>query len=219
MWLQLFLGIGGFLVTAASVFYAYKSYLRSKLKCLKVTTSEPIALISLADNFAEDIEIRMGGEVIEQAFLTRFRFTNTGVRAIRNPARFDAYERPINIPLNSDVKLLKASISDASPDSLDISVLRDPQHRVVVSPVLLNEGNSFVLNLVTDSIIDVKPDWHIEDVEREDEEDQVEKPRRISRSDKAVILYSVFVTTAVTAIIILAFLTRLLLFIADLITP
>lgn len=83
----------------------------------------------------------------DDIIITTVKFINTGKAAIEK----SDFEKPISIDFTNDSKILDVIIGDKKPDSIDIQYTFN-NNKVVVSPLLLNSGDTFAFNVISDGI-------------------------------------------------------------------
>lgn len=154
-----------------TIVLAILQYRQRRKKILTIIEFEPIQLVSVKPDVQQPVQILFNGHLVEDVQTLNYTFTNTGVGSITNPEGFTV-QKPIHVALNEDAILLSASISNRKPNTLDVNWQRKG-NKIVITPVLLLEKNSFSLSIIAGTLKSHPVICHIEDVEVKHDSDAV----------------------------------------------
>lgn len=121
-----------------------------------------VQLIGVKSDIREKVKVYYDGTLVPELWLIALRFRNSGTQPLRLPPEFTAYERPVNVAFSPEPDILDPAVIENSPENLTVSVKRDGA-KVVVEPALLNPGDSFTVNLVSNGNT-YQVDWRVEGV-------------------------------------------------------
>lgn len=126
-------------------FTAYWIFLKEKKK--KELSYEVLSnsnIITVQDEFKDDVEVTFKGKKINNLWLILVKFTNTG----NTPIESKDFDRPISLIIEKNSKIFHFEYSSLIPSDLPIQ-LDSKENAVVISPLLLNMNDSFVIQLIT----------------------------------------------------------------------
>lgn len=103
-----------------------------------------ITVVDLADSVLQNIEVKYKGQSLKSLDFVTFKLTNSGDLPIR-PADYDS---PLAISLDQTAEVLRATVVEASPRAMQIEIV-ESKHGLQIRPMLLNAGDYFVLQLMT----------------------------------------------------------------------
>ena len=131
------------IVSAISIHQAY--YYGSKSLTYDIIDAKWLTKISQKSN---KIKVLYEDKVAkDDIIITTVKFINTGKAAIEK----NDFVKPISIDFTDDSKILDVIIGDKKPDALDVKYTFS-NNKVTVSPLLLNSGDTFAFNIISDGI-------------------------------------------------------------------
>lgn len=170
--------IVGALALILSVFIFFWSRRRPKISYLIDLTK----IIHVQGVSPGELAIHFKGCPVSTLVLCSIRIKNTG----NFPVKIEDWQKPLEISFPQEVNILDSRISAASTDELDIEFSVDQQRIIKISPVLLNQKDGFILEVLTDNEIKPRVSARIFDVEKLDEV----RPEKNSLTFLGLILFS-----------------------------
>jgi hypothetical protein len=112
-------------------------------KSLKVEMLAKIPLLSIHEEIATRIQVKIDGKIVNNIYLLNFRIVNNG----NQPIPSNDFERPISLFLGEHTNLIEASIQNVFPNSIKPSIEKHGNH-VILNPLLLNPNDFIVIKLI-----------------------------------------------------------------------
>lgn len=113
-------------------------------KDLRYRNYESVSLVTDRSS-AENIQIIVGGNLVDNPHLTSFEVMNIGRMTIVP----DDFIEPLKIYLSDNTKIFSANVSTAHPAGLNPSLDYD-KNCIKVNPLLMNGGDSFKISVITE---------------------------------------------------------------------
>jgi hypothetical protein len=125
-------------------------------------------LVTKEEEIKGSLQIVFEGKPVEDVRLLEIKIINSG----NMPIVSSDYERPVSLFLGDQARILTATVSETFPQSLQATVESKGQ-AVVLSPVLLNGGDSITLKMLISHLgRDIKVDSRIAGVKEIHESDR-----------------------------------------------
>jgi hypothetical protein len=129
------------LAVACSIYFMNREF-----KSLGVTILTNTVLAKVEPSVASDITLLYKGKPADSLSLVTVKIENTGNRTIW---RTD-YDRPIRLVFPATTEIVDASVVEASPLHIDVSITKE-QNIAIIDPVMLNQGDRFIIRLLVNN--------------------------------------------------------------------
>ena len=136
------------IIAAAAGSWALWNRYRNR-KDIRFVLISNTSLVSIRREAQERIQVLFDGNKIEDARLAVVRIFNQG----RVPVNPNDFTEPLTIDAGPNSTLVTADVTDLVPPNLRVSAYVD-DNKVKIDPVLLNEGDSFTVNVIGSNISD-----------------------------------------------------------------
>ena len=140
------------LIALVSILISIIVYLKQRIRkslSYKILSLNP--LLSVKEEIKSDLQIMYRGEPVEQVHLIVAKIINTG----NLPILSKEYERPISLSFGEEAQILTFEITEKEPDNLRPSA-KIEEKRVVLTPILLNRGDSVTLKILVTKYKELK---------------------------------------------------------------
>ena len=138
-----FLGsVIGLVAIVAGIWAALRG--RAKKITYDVILKTPLLNLSL-DSAAQKLKLLFKGKPIDNVQIVVVKIANSGAVPIKS----EDFEKPIQLCVDDEAKMLEAQVLKAHPDSLSVSISLIENTSVAIEPVLLNPGDYFLIKAVT----------------------------------------------------------------------
>ena len=117
-----------------------------KTKKLSYEVILDIPLVTVSSKIKDKIRIYFDSKVVENPQLVIVRFTNTG----NQPISKSDFEENIVLKFSDISQIIQCDASELFPENLRLEFNHD-QNSVTINPLLINERESFNLNLIIDN--------------------------------------------------------------------
>lgn len=118
-------------------------FLQRRHKALSYEIVSRTPLMSVKEEVKGRVQILLDGTPVSDAHMVIIRVTNSG----NVPIIPSDYLRPVHFDFGETVQILSAEITETNPDNVDAS-LELGSETVVLTPVLLNGGDSIILKVL-----------------------------------------------------------------------
>ncbi len=138
------------LAIAISILLYYRSKQKRSLACIIESIDTPIAIKVDKSRLEGDVEIRYKGQIVENIFIVRATFTNTGNTPLKNAD----FVEPLTFSLDNVRFLRQPRISNMKPENLSATLTLAPtsealdQKVTLISFNLLNPQEEFTVEFV-----------------------------------------------------------------------
>lgn len=140
----LILAVVGFVIAVIvpiGIFFAQR---KSKKLSYEITSNTQ--LLGVKDEIQGKVQLFYEGKEVKNVHLLNIKFTNNGNQSISS----NDYERPLNIVVNEDSKILTHEVINEEPANLGTEIKLE-KNKIIVNPVLLNKKDTFSVNaLISD---------------------------------------------------------------------
>jgi len=126
-------------------------------KLLSYEIQSVTQIFKIAKGFQEQIEIKMGGEIVRDVYLLIVRFVNSGRASIRP----DDFIRPLTLSVKNG-KILSVEITNTDPPELGDVIETKDFTSVTFKKILLNNKDEFTVKLLIGDFNGVVSDIHID---------------------------------------------------------
>ena len=106
------------------------------------------SLIERKDSVKDKVTVQYDGKEVKDLSMIQLELTNTGGQPISDKD----YEKPIRISFLDTVEIIEAEVIKSRPASLSPQICIEDNF-VSVSPLLLNAGDSFKVQMLVNSVI------------------------------------------------------------------
>jgi hypothetical protein len=113
-------------------------------KSLAVRLISNVELQVAQQNSIPDLQVTVGGIVIESPILSTVEIANDGSR----PVPTNDYEGPITIEISKNSKIIRANILSVSPSGLPVRI-ETTNESIKIYPLLLNPGDKMVISIIS----------------------------------------------------------------------
>jgi hypothetical protein len=97
------------------------------------------------DNYRRvGLQFKFHGQTIRQGHFITVKVTNTG----NVPIKKDDYDEEINLTFGEKAKILATRVVEKKPDTIPVTMSWSEAHKVIISKILLNSKDSFVVELL-----------------------------------------------------------------------
>lgn len=160
------------LLAAIAILVSIILYLKQRRrKALSYEILSRTPLLSVKEEIKKQLKILYDGKPVRQVHLVVVRIVNSG----NTPILSTDYERLISLNFGEEANVLTAEIVKTDPDSIQASFNVEGKS-VVLTPTLLNTGDSFTLKMLITKFGEVKVDGRIVGVK---EIQELKRPTRI----------------------------------------
>lgn len=152
----------GVLIAIAAIVVTIIVYLKQRTrKSLSYEILSLNPLLSVKEEIKEKVQILYEGKPVEKVHLILARIINSG----NVPIESNQYERHVSLSFGKEAQILTAEVNKTNPESLQASI-KVEGNKVVLTPVLLNDGDSITLKMLVSQFDEISVDGRIVGVKR-----------------------------------------------------
>jgi uncharacterized membrane protein YeaQ/YmgE (transglycosylase-associated protein family) len=134
---------------------------QTKKKSISYEVLSDSPIISVLDEFRDNLEIKYKGNLVESLSLIVIRIFNSG----NVPIEEQEYARPLLIDFSDQSEIISVNIIEETPENLGVALKHD-KTSITVTPLLMNKGDSFTVQILASKYKMLAVSGRISDVQR-----------------------------------------------------
>lgn len=136
----------------------HRVFISRPTKALQVIVDQPVSLVDIRPEAAQDIEVFYRGESVSNISLLQARVKNSG----NQPITEDDYSRPLSFSFAPGSNLADVAVAMSDPPNIGMIISQTSECRAEAVPTLLNPGDTVTVRFV---VIGGSSDSILEDLE------------------------------------------------------